>query len=362
MASTTHINLANIDQELMRLWDEEQGEKKIRSCLFNFILYASQQTHETYTQELIKTVISKFPCRVILILQDSLSQEERLQTSVSTHVIEEKDVQIFCEMIQIEVTKKLQERVPFIILPHIVPDLPVYLLWFQDPITDISILPHLEPFANRIIFNGEGTSSLNRFSELLLSLGSDFYHKLADLSWTALKGWQHLLKHTFNTPETMQHLLEAKYIRIGYQDSPQLAHPETKAFYLLSWITSCLGWKCKSMEAYEGNIRLIYRRSTDFVTFVLTPKSLPSLSPGSIVELEIESNVQQAHYAFKCSQNTRQVFVQFSDKSRCDLPYPVSLAGGKKGEEIIEDIFYPSNANHYVNMLQSLIQIPWRKE
>src|SRR5262249_6423514 len=149
------IQIADLNEELTRLWDEEQGQKKIRASLFSLILYVQKSEKTAFYQSLNKSVVSKFPSRVILIINETNAKENYLRTTVFSETIGEQELKIFCEIIQIEVSGKLIERVPFLILPHILPDLPVYLLWTQDPSLENAVLPHLEPLANRIIFDSE---------------------------------------------------------------------------------------------------------------------------------------------------------------------------------------------------------------
>lgn len=58
---------------------------------------------------------------------------------------------------------------------------------------------------------------------------------------------------------------------------------------------------------------------------------------------------------------TRQVFIQYSESDYCQLPYGTSLRGAAEGQEIIEEIFYPSGGKHYKEMLETLSEIPWRR-
>lgn len=355
------IQLVNINEELTRLWDEEQGKNKTRASLFNLILFVQKSGKVDYYKKLIKSVVSKFPCRVMMIISDETTGEEYLRTSVSSETIGEGDVQIFCEIIQIEAAGALIERVPFIITPQILPDLPVYLLWTQDPSSENAILPHLEPFANRIIFDSESTHDLQAYSKTVLSLLDRFHCAIGDLNWSAISSWRQIFTHVFDTFDSFINLVESMVIRINY-NKPQLsAHTEIEAAYLQAWIASRLNWKFQTIEINEGNIRLTYRRPTNVVVILLIPQEVPELNPGSIIEIEIECEKNKAHYMFKRHPQTRQVFIQYSDKDRCDLPFCSYLTGIEEGQEIIEEIFYPSVGSHYREMLEILTHIPWKR-
>lgn len=352
------IQLININKELSRLWESEQGEKKTRASLFNFILFVQKSERLTFYESLIKSVVSKFPCRVMMII--SGSGENYLRTSVDSETISQGDLQIYCELIRIDVGGTLAERVPFILIPHILPDLPVYLLWTQDPATENTILPHLEPFADRIIFDSESTHDLQLYAKSVLSLQQRFHCAIGDLNWSALSGWRQLFRQTFDTFDSFIHLVQSKIIRIHYNKRSN-RNTEIEAAYLQAWIASRLNWKFQSVEINEGNIRLSYHKPTNEVTILLIPEEVSELNPGTLLGIEIECEKNKAHYIFKRHPQTRQVFVQFSDKERCDLPTCSYLSGVSEGREIIEEIFYPSTGPHYREMLEILTATSWKR-
>jgi glucose-6-phosphate dehydrogenase assembly protein OpcA len=363
-AMQNHIQLANISEELTQLWDKEQGQNKIRASLFSLILYVQKNDKTPFFQSLIKSVVSKFPCRVILIINEALAKEEYLRTAVSSETIGEGDLKIFCETIQIEVAGKLIERVPFIVLPQILPDLPVYLLWTQDPSLENAVLPHLEPLANRIIFDSGSTDDLQNYGRCVLSLIQRFHCAIGDLNWSALSGWRSIFLQVFNTQETLLSLAQSTLIRIHYNENQTHYHKHTliEAAYFQAWLASRLNLKFQSIEMNEGNVRLTYKRPLKDMVVMLTPQEMDTQPPGAILSIEIESAKNKGVYSFKRHPQSRQVFIQYSEKDFCQIPYSAVLKGAPEGQEIIEEIFYPSGGRHYRDMLEILAATPWRRE
>jgi glucose-6-phosphate dehydrogenase assembly protein OpcA len=267
-------------------------------------------------------------------------------------------------LIQIEVAGKLIERVPFIILPHILPDLPVYLLWTQDPTSESTVLPYLEPLANRIIFDSESTQDLQNYCRSVLSLMQRFHCAIGDLNWSALSGWRNILARVFNSPDALLSLVQSNVIRIHYNkiQTPFQKHTAIEAAYLQAWIASRLNWKFQSIENEEGNVRLTYRRPMKEIILLLIPQEIEGQPPGTILEVEVESAKNKGHYSFKKHPQTRQVFIQYSEKDFCQLPYSSYLGQTVEGQEIIEEIFYPSGGKHYRDMLEILALTPWRPD
>lgn len=361
MAEET-IQLIDLDEELTKLWDQEQGQKKIKASLFNLILFVEKTEQGEGYQSLINSVVSKFPSRVLLILSDPNPKEEYLRTSVSSQTIGEGELQIFCEIIRIEVAGQLISRVPFIILPQILPDLPVYLLWTQDPAKENTILPHLEPLADRIIFDAGVSKDLQSYSKAIQSLSSRFHCKIGDLNWSACSGWRELLASLFDSQEGIISLAQTGTLRITYnkrlQDQNQ--HTEIEAAYLQAWIASRFDWKLESFDINDGNARITYKRPANRVVVLLIPKEEKELPAGSILSIEIESLVNEEHYHLKRHPTSRQVYIQHSNKECCDLPSCSYLLGTQEGQEIIEEMFYPSGGEHYQEMLTILSSTSWK--
>lgn len=358
---TAKIQLTDIDQKLSDLWDEAEGTNKIRASLFNLILYIQKNSNLPQYQKLVKNVLQLFPCRVIMIIGDDSSNEEYLRTSVTGEAMKSGDQEIYCEIIQIEVAGSLVERVPFIVLPHLLPDLPIYLLWTQDPAMENKILPHFEPIAKRIIFDSESARDLNSYSCALLSLILRFHCQIGDLNWSATHGWRRLFAQVFGTADSFITLTQSRVIRIHYNDTPSEFHQKNKipASYFQAWIASRLNWKFESIENVEGNIRLVYRRPLGPVVLILIAETIPTLRAGALLSIDVESQHNKGHYCFKRHPESRQVFIQYSNKDQCNLPYCSILSGTLEGEEIIQEIFYPSTRRHFADMLEVLSKIVW---
>jgi glucose-6-phosphate dehydrogenase assembly protein OpcA len=358
------IQLTDISKELNRLWDQAQGQNQCRASLFNLILYLQKSEQAIQYQSLVRSVISKYPGRIIVIQADTRAQEEYLRTTVSSEVVEEGALKIFCEIIQIEVAGALTERVPFIILPHILPDLPTFLLWTEDPAVENQILPKLETIADRIIFDAANTPNLQRYSQKVFSLMEHFHCAVSDINWAALWGWRRIIEQTFETQEAFFSLAQTEAIRIHYnagqEPSRFLSHPEIRAAYLQAWLASRMNWKFQQYENVEGNIRLVYRRPLHEIVILLLPQDIPELPPSAIISLEIESLKDRGHYVFKRHPKANQVFIQYSNKERCDLPTIAYLSGMQEGQEVIGELFYPPTGSHYHGVLEIMQQIPWK--
>lgn len=355
----TSLHLIDIEAKLQELWNEGLGKDRIRACLFNLLIYSKKGGKNLLYEKLIQSVISKFPCRVIWIKENL--QEEKLDTSVKGAAL---STSIFCEIIEIEFGLSYKERVSSLVLPHIVPDLPFYLLWTEDSSEKDIIFSALAPIATKIIFDTSYIDNLQNFYLNTLQLSKKFPGTISDLNWSYIKGWRHLFAAVFNTNDSLIPLMNSKIIRISYHEAivSEIKHNEIRAAYFQGWLSSCFQWRFLNLEKEGSVFRITYRHPTHDVTVLLFPKKGDEcgfLPPGAILSCDIES--EERHYSFKREVNSRQIFFQYSDATLCELPQCYYLPGISEGQEILEEIFYKSEETHYRNTLEIVSQIPWSK-
>lgn len=359
MVLVDNVELVNIDERLQQLWDEELGKKRVRACFYTLLIYTKKNSEDYHYQTLIQSVVSKLPSRVIWIRENENSfQNDYLRTQVSTETFSEES---FCEIIEIEVGGKYVERVPFIVLPHLLPDLPIYLLWTEEPTAENFLLAELQKLSRKIIFGVIPIKNLNHYTKAVYDV---FLQKkpLGDLQWASLNGWRHLLNLTFDTHSDLNALQNARSIKFIYFQTPHLAkHSMVRAALLQAWMASNLGWKFESIEHKDDTKILSYKSSSRKVIIGLTPQDsdIKNLPPGAILSIQIESSSNSAEYSYKRVANARQVCIQYSDASHCDLPHYHNVPGAPEGKEIIEEIFYSSEHKHYKKTLELMVQIPW---
>ena len=91
-------------------------------------------------------------------------------------------------------------QIPFPVLPYLLPDLPVVLIWGQDPTAEQEILPHLLSVSNRLVYDSECAENLQRFSNRILAQSDASRTDLIDLNWVRMKGWRDAFDEVFDTP------------------------------------------------------------------------------------------------------------------------------------------------------------------
>jgi hypothetical protein len=300
----------------------------MRASLFNLIVVAPENERQKYLQKITQKVIEQFPCRIFLI---KTLKTGSLKVNLSTHMARG----IACDLIEIEAPESELSKIPFLILPHFLSDLPIYLLWAQDPLANEALLHQLQKWATRFIYDSETAQDLSLFSQRLLSQHQGTKKEVADLNWARTESWRDLLAATFYSDARLHSLKQAKTIEIHYNalETPSFCHTKIQAIYLMAWLTTRIGFSPK-------------------ITF--HPQKNHHLPPGAIISLEILSN-DQTHFSFhRDSLHPDQVLSVICDEEKCDIPSHFILSKTQAGLSLVNQIYHSDPSSHFSQVLQFL--------
>lgn len=322
-----------MDIKQIRKINDLQGS--LKPCLFNLIVYTEKPHQTEYFKEVVRLITTQFSCRVLFIQGNPQSKEDRLNLEM------EQDNHIF-----IEASGKEINRVYFLLLTLFVPDLPIYLLWGQDS-TAGSILPHLRPFATRLIFDSESAQNLACFCDEILNLTHSTTMDVIDLNWARTMGWRDILAQIFDSPERFEQLQTAHEIKIDYQDAPNdhSFHPESRALYLQAWLASCLKGHLKKQEKKNGTLILHYEMGERKQEIRLMPRLEEKFPPEEILSIEI---LGEKDYTCQIKRTALdQVEVHAYNQFQCELPFTLFMPTLRSGRRFIQEVFYHKMSAHY---------------
>lgn len=346
--------IADIEKQLSKLWEEQKGSKRVRACLFNLIIFAHEKHRVEYLRELVLSIVNKFPCRIIIVQGNSSVQD--IKVSVSNELTGKGDTSFACDLIMIQAPENQLQRVPFIILPNLVPDLPIYLLTGQNLTESNDILPALEQFSSRIIFDAGCADNLPQFSKKVLEMMDAKPHlDFVDMDWLLTAGWRNALAEVFDCDTALQRLKTTKNIQIRYNDRTMDWFPfkETKAMYLAGWLAAQMEWRFVKQEKKNGTRILTYHSGNNDFDIVLFPKTEENLYTGAILGVEISSS-DDYFYFISPVPNMAKVSVHISSLETCELPFTIPLPTLKSGFPYVQDLFFMPPSTHYRNMLKAL--------
>lgn len=353
------VHPKQIESTLDSIWKSFQGTSKMRACLFNLIIYSKKCQRIEYLNQVIQEVIERFPSRIIFITYDETCSNYDLKTSVSLLTATEGKNEIACDLIEIDVCSKDHPRIPFVILPHILPDLPIYLVYADDPSKDNPIVKKLEHFATRVIFDSEATDHLPNFSKAVLKSYESGSIDVADLNWGRIEGWRQLFANMFKSPDEIETLRRAKQIDIYFnaKESNASCNSNIQSIYIQSWIATQLGWKLSKLVRDESLLTFTYQKEDQPIQISLHPLSKQGVRSGRILSIDIQIAHDHLYQIKRSPTCFHHVIIEKSNPELCSLPITFVFDKDISGQSLVKEICHKGTSQHYVNMLKKLATI-----
>ncbi|MBI5274512.1 MAG: glucose-6-phosphate dehydrogenase assembly protein OpcA [Chlamydiales bacterium] len=359
MSEKVTVPPIQIESALARIWDDLQGKNKMRACLFNMVIYTKKNKRDGYLQQVAEKVIQKFPSRIIFVSEDEHAKE-KLLCSVSVLTANEGDSTIFCDLIEFEVSTDNRKRVPFAILPHLLPDLPIYLVWGDDPTKEDPLSFNLEQFATRTIFDSETAEFLMPYAKAIFKHLQHTKKDVADLNWARIESWRNLFASVFYSKEKLEALNKAKKIEISYNaiESSYLSHTKTQSIFLSCWLAAQLGWKCiRAMQDNQG-LTLHFTTKSSEIPFYVKETKVEKVKPGRIVTLEIFYNDDDKLVFRRNLDHPHHIIIESCHKDVCELSAQQIFEKEVSGQSLVNEICHEGTSQHYLNMLSLISEIP----
>lgn len=359
------IQIADIEEEFNAFWNDLKERELIRACLFNLVIYAEGKEANEELQEFTKHLVDIFPCRIIFINADQAEESNYLR--VTTDIVhsqnEDKSALIYCERINIAVGHKQKQRAAFLLLSHLLPDLPIHLLWGGLPTFESPIFKVLSPLAERLIFHSQGCDNLQASSKKLSVTIRNSVPSFVDLNWARLVKWRKIFSSVFSSTEHLEPLCSVLNIEIDYciSDKSPEHHPEILPLYLVLWIASRMRWSFESVERVPTGYSLFFGHQDGQVQCAFRPIRDTNYSSGTIMGLNMVTCTSHS-FQFIPSPSSPKVTVHISLPTRCELPIIMPLSESKQGLTFFKEIFYSHHDRSFDKMLQLLSQIAWPGE
>ncbi len=336
-----------------------KGFETIKGYLFNLIIYTDEQRRSEYFHNLVHAFIEKYPCRVIFIRIDDTFKGDHLETSR----VDSAAVGTPCDQLVITASPSQVDRVPVMILPRLVPDLPIYLVWGQNPTSENTILMQLKSLSSRLVYDSECAKDLQDFSKKMLSMIEKMKIDYMDVDWAEISGWRDVITQTFLSAEKFALLKRCKHLLIKFNkvDDQFIKHFATEAIYLQGWLAGQLGWEYQSIKYDDDTITIHYKNGEIDLEVVLQPQERPTLIQGKIFEVEW-ATVENLSVTLSLAEIQSKVMVYISTPEKCNLPFSLPFSDIQKGFNAMKEIFYFRTSDHYCNMLRVLSTIPWMKK
>lgn len=352
------IKPADIEKMLLSLFEKEKKDNLIKSSLFNLVIVTEENERESYLKALCKSLIKKFPCRIIFV-KESKKTGDFIKTSVSALKPDGEDEGFFCEFIEFEVSSSYKERISYVIPPHITPDLPVYLLFSKDPSAhDTPASMGLDKIANRIIFDSECIEHLNSFASYIEELHKETT-SIGDLNWARFTPWRQLLAKVFSNKEKLAALISAETITISYNTlaTDSFRHNKIQAAYMQAWIAEKMGWDFKQAECIDKKVLITYTsKYGTHEVYIVGSDPNKDLYPGRLTGIDIQMGDEKIQF-IRDKKSYHLIKICHSTNEICEIPtiYPVTKEG--TGTSMTGEIYSKETSKDFLASLKLVKQL-----
>lgn len=348
------VSPESIETELLKIWEDLSKENKMRASLFNLVVFNRLSSRTDYVRNIVQKVAEKFPCRTLFISQDPDAKTNYLKTAISVITPNAKESTIACDLIDIGVAGTDIEKVFSLLLPHLIPDLPINVLWTEDPSVPHPLFEPLSNLATRMIFDSESADNLLSFANTLLNLHSQTKIDIADLNWARTQGWRNLIASIFDSPSRLKELKATNFLKLCYnsRESEFFCHLKIQSMYLLAWLSSRLGWKITKAESV---LRFAFQSETGPIEAGIVSESWEKLGSGTVISAKITTSEGHTFLAERIKDRYHYVKIHLASSDSCELPYEFVLGQTATGQSLVQEICMKGTSVHYIDMLKELI-------
>lgn len=236
------IQPEKILRDLRELWsqlgrDREDAGGVLRACAMTLLVTATNESDAENARRILGTLMHDHPSRaIVLSMRPDAAPEARV--FAECWMPYGRHQQICSEGIELTADAGRMAEVARLLLPLLVPDLPV-VLWCRgtSAFSDRALAP-LFPLAEKIIFDSRDVPDARAAIEVLRGLRSQSRQvagfaegrRVADLAWTGITGWRHLVAQWFDDGKITRDDLQSVRITHG-SDAPS-----SSVLYFAAWI------------------------------------------------------------------------------------------------------------------------------
>ncbi len=256
-------SVAQIENQLREVWRElgeqhtNDGHAVTRVCTLTLVSYGGTSEHAKRIRSAVPSIFEQHPARAITIEADGAADELSAWVSAVCLPSTSDKEQMCCEQITLNVGEHMRQRLPSLVFPFVVSDLPMFV-WYPGPL-NLESNVHNQLFAHSdrwIVDSNDFADPLGDLAKLNGLIKSDPSVAVSDMTWVRLTTWRTTFAQIFDAQD-MQTTLDTI-------DSVTIATGSHPAAELLSlgWLASRLNWQLSAAHFDEANtLRCTFQRN-----------------------------------------------------------------------------------------------------
>jgi glucose-6-phosphate dehydrogenase assembly protein OpcA len=239
------VAIEALEGELVKLWRHPEQAEEIRShatraCMSNLIIHCAGEGGPQDIDRTLIEIVRFHPCRVLLLLEQGDRSSPEPETFISAHV--DSSQQVFSEQVTLKTNEAGLERLPSIVRPLILGDLPTSLWWSSGlsmPLAQVWF-QELSEMVDQMIYDSfiwrDPRQGIVAVTDWLCSAQAE--RSVADLAWRRLRPWRRIIAQALDPAAVPGALRTISEVTIEHGP-----HALPQAWLLAGWMAQRLGWR-----------------------------------------------------------------------------------------------------------------------
>jgi len=235
----------------------------------------------------------------------------------------------------------------------LLPDLPVYVLYAEDPSIEDQLCDKIGQLAGRMIFDSESTDHLPRFATSILEKHAKLHCDIADLNWGRIESWRDMLSMAFYSDDKLQQMQRAKQIQIVFnaQESTFFCHTHIQSIYLQAWLACQLGWNFQSFKQENKRLQFTYKGEFGPIEIFISSAQRTKLPPGLILSVEVLTKDEEQFKFDRNLEQIHQIRYEHSTHTQCDIPSYYIFTKAESGHSLVKEVCRRGTSEHFLKVL-----------
>ncbi|MGQ9681464.1 MAG: glucose-6-phosphate dehydrogenase assembly protein OpcA [Anaerolineae bacterium] len=270
----------------------------VRLTSLNLIAYAGTRAQIDGMAQLAAALADQHPSRAVFIAEEPDSEGWQFRVWAQCRPTLPGTVVCF-EAVEIVAAPASLPRVPAVVLPLLLRDLPAVLWWPGDVPTDTVLFQRLMASADRLVLDsGSSRQPLDLLARLAKMAHTEGCQcALGDLNWGRLLPWRELTAEFFDPPDCRPRLDRIRQVRIEYE-TPVPDALTAQALLFVAWLATRLGWASlpSPWSRTVAGEQLSFRRGGQQVTVEMV--ALPARAEPALRFLALRADGEGSQAAF----------------------------------------------------------------
>jgi hypothetical protein len=349
------VLLQNVEEELSHLWRMSADNLRtsqninVRTSVLNLVICAPDLESAQRASKLMRDLLSTHIARFTLLVLDNRSD---IPTGVSSWVtlrsfpIISDVMRHNFEQVTLLISGEAVHSAAAIVQPLLKPDLPIYLLWLNDPPHNSPAFTDLVKLSTRVIVDSHtffhAEAGIRQLSSFMLQ---EVDSAISDLNWGRVTPWRELVAQFFDVPEYRPYLAGVHLIEIEHAVTPgghirteqgDVSPDPIEALLLAGWLKTVLNWHLSSdisdnvTDTATGTYSWRIARPTGTLTLPVTgitsdtigrvisheegnisihPRTQSKVRPGNICLVRLTSDIEQKRAIFSLNRENETELV-----------------------------------------------------